>query len=62
MAHIALTMTAIGVAGEICTDCERPFARGERMNAVETESGDPLGWYCDACIAAWRADTKGETS
>lgn len=55
MAHIVLTMTAIGIAEEVCTDCECPFVRGERMNAVKSESGEPLGWYCDDCIAAWRA-------
>jgi hypothetical protein len=59
MAHIEMTMQAVGVLdAEKCAGCEKAFARGETMSAVVAESGEPLGWYCSPCIAEWRVRSQ----
>jgi len=57
MAHVALTMTALGSEGP-CQACRRPFERGETMYAIEAGDGDPLGWICDACRLEWIANSN----
>lgn len=54
MAHLDATMQCLGV-GEKCQGCDRDMKRGETWNAVVAEDGEPLGWYCDDCIADWKA-------
>lgn len=56
MAYPAMTMPALGADGEVCAHCTSAFARGDIMTAVEANDGTPLGWYCAACLAAWRHD------
>ena len=34
--------------------CDRLFVRGETMNAVEYENGDPGGWHTDECVEFWK--------
>jgi len=62
MARIEVCMNATGLdfAPEICSGCDRNFERGERMSAVVSDDGSPLGWYCDECIDDWK--TKGKQS
>lgn len=55
MAHIKVKMPALGHTKERCTGCGRNFERGEQMSAVEYENGEPMGWFCDDCIADWKA-------
>jgi hypothetical protein len=68
MAHIALQMTACaGIADEHCNGCNKAFDRGEQMNAIEYESGEKAGWYCQACVDYWKEhgqppQTKGDPS
>ena len=52
MASIETKMQAIGV--EVSSCCGKTFERGEQMNAVVSNSGEPLGWYCDECIEEWK--------
>lgn len=52
MAHIVLTMQALGV--EHCTPCGRAFGRAETMSAIEYEDGEPAGWCCTDCITYWK--------
>lgn len=55
MAEIAMYMNAQSViAEEKCEGCGRRFGRGERMAAVKDSEGEPMGWFCDDCIADWR--------
>ncbi len=54
MAHLECQLNSLGIEGEQCSGCERGFKRGERMNAVASEEGFPLGWYCDGCIEDWK--------
>lgn len=57
MAHVVQEMTAIGVYGsETCSGCDRSFKRGDTMSAVESESGEKLGWFCRGCLAEWGAE------
>ena len=54
MAYIVLNMTAGGVSeAEVCSGCAHRFEYGEQMNAVASENGDPLGWYCNSCVQQW---------
>ncbi len=62
MAHIALQMTATGgIADEHCTGCQKAIARGETMNGMEYENGEPAGWHCDGCVEYWRQNGKPRT-
>ena len=54
-ARIALRMSALGQPEETCATCDRRFRRGEEMTAVETDTGEPLGWHCRTCIDEWKA-------
>ena len=54
MAYIVLNMTAGGISeAEVCSGCAHRFEDGEHMNAVASENGEPLGWYCDSCVQQW---------
>ena len=52
MAKVEVIMQAIGVEQSSC--CGKIFERGEQMNAVVSDNGEPLGWYCDQCIQEWK--------
>lgn len=41
------------IAENACEGCSRPFQKGEPMTAVEANDGEPLGWYCESCLAVW---------
>lgn len=57
MARVVQEMTAIGVYGsETCSGCDRFLERGETMSAVESKSGEKLGWFCYQCLAEWKGD------
>jgi predicted amidophosphoribosyltransferase len=43
-----IEMQSLGMAGEICSECNRPIARGETMTAYEPGGG----WFCPECVAA----------
>ena len=51
-AHVVLKMNSMGVEGE-CSGCDNVFLDGEQMTAVETETGEKLGWFCERCIRTW---------
>ena len=55
MAEIVLQMTALAnfVSPEECSGCDKIFARGEQMSAVESDDGEPMGWFCPECIDDW---------
>jgi len=57
MAQIKLCISAIGLdfAPEICSGCKKAFYRGERRSAVVSGTDEPMGWFCDECIADWKA-------
>ena len=56
MAKIEAKMLALGMEEASC--CGRIFDRGETMNAVVSDNGEPLGWYCDQCIDKWKCKEK----
>jgi len=60
MAEITLRMTALGAEAEKCNGCGKQFQRGEQMTAVKNAEGDPMGFFCNDCIADWKE--KGEKS
>lgn len=58
MAKVRMTMDATGLhelndGAEHCYHCQHLFDRGETMTAVESDDGDPLGWFCRPCVDAW---------
>ena len=53
MARIEAKMQATGLF-EQCSGCGVSFCRGETMNAVVSDNGEPLGWHCDKCIEKWK--------
>jgi len=62
MAHVTIEMQALGVYGsETCLGCERSFERGETMSAVESDSGEKLGWFCLECLNEWGAASRKAT-
>lgn len=54
MAKVVVTMSSCGVE-PACPGCDIAWQRGSRMNAVQYDDGKPAGWWCDVCIAKWRA-------
>ena len=52
MAKIEIQMQSLGVEEASC--CGKTFERGERMSAIVSNDGTPLGWYCDKCIDNWK--------
>lgn len=52
MAKIEIQMLSLGVEEATC--CGKTFERGERMNAVVADNGEPLGWHCDECVEKWK--------
>ena len=58
MASIVLQMQSVGIEAESCVGCNKVIPRGDMMNAVKADNGDPLGWWCDSCIQEWRQRIK----
>ena len=54
MAHRTATMQALG-SEPPCDGCGQPHQRGSQMSAVASDEGEPLGWFCETCLAKWRA-------
>jgi hypothetical protein len=48
-------MQALGFQNEECPDCKRQFQRGQTIYAVVEEDGNPIGWFCKACIDGYEA-------
>lgn len=54
MAVVRARMSAVGHPREKCEGCQRRFARGECMVAIEDGDGNALGWWCEACVEDWK--------
>ena len=62
MATVACLMVASTgdeLAQNSCAGCDAVFRKGHVMTAVEATDGEPLGWFCEACIQTWRRIPAG---